>query len=188
SNQCRPVGIWARDPREIGLYGGANISTWIPVLSKRVGKVCGYVIKEGSDPLHAILDIPQSGLAFSEPGFCKSKVEQCDIVARVLRKLFPQSLARLRIAPREVLGLAHIGQDSQAQGCAIYRVGIVLRRLLKIGEGGWIVARIQRLFARFVLARGLEGTASTRREQSTQRESYQVYRFHNYLLLLAPSK
>src|SRR4029434_2878372 len=78
--------------------------------------------------------------------------------------------------------LAHIGQDSQAQGCAIYRVGIVLRRLLKIGEGGWIVARIQRLFARFVLARGLEGTASTRREQSTQRESYQVYRFHNYLL------
>src|SRR4029434_2006195 len=143
---------------------------------------CGYVIKEGSDSLHAVFDIPQSGLAVSEPGFCKSKVEHCDIVARVLRKFLAQSLARLRIAPREILRLAHICPDSHAQGGAVYGVGIVLRRLLKIGEGGWIVARIQRLFARFVLARGLEGTASTRREQSTQRESYQVYRFHNYLL------
>src|SRR4029453_9859279 len=96
-------------------------------------------------------------------------------------------MARLFIAPREIFGLAHIGQDSQAQGCAVYGVGIVLRSLLKIGECGFIVTRIERLFTRFVLARGLEGTASASREQSTQRESYQVYRFHKCLLFVVVS-
>ena len=81
----------------------------IPVLTKQDGKGRGYVIKKGSDSFHSVVQLyTQSGLAIAKTGFRKSKVEHGDVVTRALRKLFTQSLARLSIAPREILGLTHI--------------------------------------------------------------------------------
>ena len=51
-----------------------------------------------------------------------------------MRKLFLQRLARLRIVPGEVLGLAQIGKDSQSQRRAVHSIRICLRSLLKIGR------------------------------------------------------
>jgi len=105
-NELRPVEIGARAHREIGFNGGANLTPRIPELPKRVCKVRLQVIKEVGDSAHTGLDILQPRLTVAEPSLRQAKVESCDIISRVHGKRFLQRLARFRVSPVEVLGLA----------------------------------------------------------------------------------
>jgi hypothetical protein len=78
----------------------------IPELSKRICKVRLQVIKKVGNSAHPRLDIFEPRLTVSKPSLGKAKVESCDIITRVHGKRFLQRLARFRVSPVQVLGLA----------------------------------------------------------------------------------
>src|SRR4029077_14524497 len=106
SNKLRPVDLAAGDHGKIAFYAALDCPASVPVVPILITKVRVYVLKPLINSLHSPFDVRQPRLLVAEPVQRKTKVQPRDIVTSVLRKRFFQSLARLRIVTRQILGPA----------------------------------------------------------------------------------